>query len=239
MKRRRNNSAPYIRRQRRRYQRPVARQRTRSLNARVGGFLGIEKKFVDYGYAETAMSTSWALAVPATTSLSTVAQGDGESNRDGRGYVIDSIQIKGYIKTGPTENLANPEVANMVRIALVWDKQTNGALPTAANIMNDGTGESWTGYRNLEYVKRFQVLKEKTFKHNLSTLASNAATNDYSSGGRITPFKMSYTFKRPLNVNTSGTTADIANIVDNSLHLIATSGVASALAYTSRLRFKG
>ena len=56
---------------------PLTRRRRRRKQQAI---LAIEKKFFDVEANADAFATTWATMEPATTNLSAVAQGDGESN---------------------------------------------------------------------------------------------------------------------------------------------------------------
>ncbi len=184
-------------------------------------YLGIEKKFVDRELAETSLTSAWAMYDPATTSLSPVVQGDGESARDGRQYTIRDITIHAHLRQGAQEAIVDPPNDTIARVALIWDKQTNGAAPTPANIFTTGGAQAFSGFRNLEYVERFEVLADKMIELKQQTL-SHVLVNSFSSTGVSTHFKMRKVFKNGLKVTCSDTAATIAAIVDNSLHVIAT-----------------
>ncbi len=204
--------------------------------------LGVEKKFFDTQVVDGAMAATWTIAEPATTALSAVAQGDGESNRDGRVYLIDSVFIKGFIEVPLVEDTVNPQGDILTRFVLVHDKQTNGACTFAAtDVMDGGQTDDYNAFRNLQFTQRFKVLSDKKVKMYVTQSETNAgAQNLYSHGRMQTPFKMQYVFNPPLKVTMSGTTADIANVVDNSLRFISvTTDASSTLNYQSRVRFRG
>lgn len=214
---------------------------TTTQNPRVGGFVGRELKFFDVENTEDAFTGSWAPMEPATTNLSCVAQGDGESNRDGRRYRIHGIFIRGYIQVDATESAATPIEDNLCRIALVLDKQTNGAQLTATDVYDAGGTHDVLAFRNLQHTERFTVLHDKLIR--LSPHQTNeGAVNVFANGKIQIPFRINKTFKVPIDVNTDGTTADIANITTNSIHMI---GIArsitnpTSLSYQCRLRFTG
>lgn len=216
----------------------------RSANARTGGFLGIEKKFIDYEYDETlSLSLAGAEADPggSVLAISAVATGTGESNRDGRKIVIKDAFVSGVCEldgiTGAT--LSN---GGIVKIALVLDQQTNGAQFNAEDVFVDPSDADLDAltFRNLEHQRRFKVLKQVQLVMNPSAGAGDGAANDQ---GRYTiPFRLA---KQGLNipVNHGGTTAEIASINDNSLHVLAVGSGAlmqsAKLKYVSRVRFVG
>ena len=108
-------------------------------NMRAGGYEGMENKFVDYNFPGTGnISATWAGSEvdPATAnSISVVAQGDGESERDGRVYYINSVHINGYVAKTQSEVATDPVPDALVRLVLVWDTQTNGAQLNGEDVM--------------------------------------------------------------------------------------------------------
>lgn len=217
--------------------------RAAGANARTAGFIHLEKKFVDNRVDEQAMATTWANQTlnPAPLTVSAVAQGDGESNRDGRVYYIHEIYIKGTLKAVHQEGASNPLSDIVARVALVLDKQTNAAELTAPLVfLPISIGDDIDSYRNLQYVQRFDVLKDKRLRLTRSNSSTQEGTNLFNSAATTLPFTMSHKFKVPLKVTCVGTTAAVASIADNSIHVIGCTDEAGVeISYQSRLRFTG
>lgn len=225
----------------------LAARRSR-MNLRNEGFTGMELKFVDYEYNDAIPATlAGAEADPPNVGaqttpgcISAIAQGDGESNRDGRRAVLKSVMIEGLVVIDATaaSSLAN---GGSYKIALVWDKQTNGSQLSAENVYVDPTSTSLDALtpRNLQFSQRFQVLAEKTLVVQPKAGAGDGTTND--SPATYAHFKIYRKLNIP--VNFTGTTAVVSAIADNSLHVIAVKSDAAAAAanlrYYSRVRFVG
>lgn len=210
-------------------------------NARVGGLIDIEKKFLDCAKGDSNLSTAWAIQDPTTGCTGTIsvpAQGDGPSARDGRTYTIHSIHLKVRLSQVPVESDLNPLGQSLVRIVLVWDTQANGAAPTAAKIFSQAN--SALSFRNLENSRRFIVLKDKTFTMNPNPLNQGAA-NSFASAGTKKIVKMNKSFKSGIKVRCQAETADIASAADTAFHIFAMyeGGQVVQLGYWSRLRFTG
>jgi len=205
----------------------------------------VEVKFADFRVNDDAFTTVWAggeMEDGTALSVSAVAQGDGESQRDGRVYHIHSVFIHGTIDIASFESQVNPIGDIIARLALVWDKQTNGAQLNAEDVMlTIGALDDIDSFRNLQFTKRFQVLADRKFHLKLSQAQMNeGAINLFANGPVNIPFKMSHVFSKPIKVTCKGTTAVIASIVDNSLHIIGTANSTNAtLSYASRIRFTG
>ncbi len=223
------------------------RRRPRRRNARIGGFMGIELKFYDQ------LLTSSALTAPtnasggehdpsATVLLNTVTQGDGESERDGRQIKMRKISIRGLITYAAQVNQTAGDNACAIMIALVLDKQTNGATITSENVFINPSASGTLApqaFNNLQFIKRFKVLKRIEFNLPQPEMTYDG-TNVEQSGEHI-PWEMHVDLNN-LEVNYSGITENVSNIVDNSLHVIAycsSTNLVPQIFYNSRLRFVG
>lgn len=222
---------------------PIPRSNFRR-NARTGGFLGIEKKFVDYEYGPTAISATWAGAEADPTTalcLNVNAQGDGQNQHEGRQYKCTRLQMRGAVHRDATATQTIISDGWVVRIIVVLDTQTNGAQLNAEDVMVEETAATLAPlhFRNLQYAKRFRVLKDFMFKMDPGNAVNNAAATTVSVAGISHIFKLNI----PLNfppVNSVGTTAAIASVQDYSIHVIACATLTGLeLSYSSRVRFYG
>lgn len=207
-------------------------------NYRTGGFDDIEVKFVDYTYDEAIVSTvAGAEADPATPGcISAIQQGDGESQRDGRKATLTSVYINGTVQLDQISDATSITNARTVRLALVLDTQTNSQQENSEDVFTD-PGELPFGFRNLAFTRRFKVLWDKTFNLQASAAGGNGTQIDI--GGTRRNFSIYKKLRLP--VIHTGTTAAVASISDNSLHLVCWSDAAGActLKYNSRVRFTG
>lgn len=221
--------------------------RMRKRNVRTAGFLGIELKFYDTSLAGLAIpapadATGGELDPSTTILFNSVVQGDGESQRDGRQISMRSIGIKGLINVNVQANQTVADVAPIVFLALVLDTQTNGATIASENVYVNKSGNAMLAahpFRNLQFSKRFQVLKTLTLSLEQPEMTYDGT--NIEQGGYDTPFQM-FVNLDGITVNYSGTTETVANITDNSLHLIGyASGVTTVplIYYNARLRFVG
>lgn len=193
-------------------------------------------------------TTSWTTKTldPAGAGcISAVAQGDGPQERDGRVYFIDQIFIRGQIQYTPLI-AGTPELDIIVTIALIQDAQTNSSLFNPDDVfLAIGAPVDPFSFRNLDFTQRFPFAKKKTIR--LPSSQGNTtvvgATPTFVGGAIRMPFELNVNLKRPIKVQTNGTTATVASIVDNSLHLIgvvnSTARGATTIAYNSRIRFRG
>lgn len=220
----------------------LVKYRRQTLNDRTAGFIGIEKKFFDQYKAPTAIVASTAGAeqdIAANAScINAIAQGDGESNRDGRKCIIKSIQIKGQLNSTVQSDQADVIEPPMVRVMVYIDYQTNGAQCNSEDVLNDAAGLDMCSLRNLQYSRRFHTLYDRVFTMAPATAGTDGA-NTMSVNFRPIFFQV---FKKMnLEVNFTGTTSDIANITDNSIHVLAIASGAglATIGYQSRVRFVG
>ena len=212
--------------------------------------MGIELKFYDQKLVASALTgpsdASGGEHDPsATVLLNTVVQGDGESNRDGREIRMRSIMIEGNISVAPTATQSTAKSPCEIFIALVLDKQTNGATINSEDVFTNPGASATTAsspFRNLQQQKRFRVLATRKF----AMANPNMANETGATGGTIV-MGMTQRFRifkslGNLSVTYTGTTETVANISDNSLHIIAycsSTSLVPKINYNSRLRFVG
>lgn len=211
------------------------------LNARVAGYLGIETKFIDYTFSGTVPTTNTGAeadppGIGAQTtpgSISAIAQGESESNRDGRKATLIHLDLGGDITTPASAALSG---STKVRVAVVWDTQTNGAQLNSEDVFLPATNVEHAK-RNLQFAKRFKILKDVLITMNPTNSAGNGTANDTG------PFTKSFHWKIKLpniQVIHNGNTAVVASITDNSIHVISfASNGSPVLNYESRIMFRG
>ena len=236
-KRRRSSKRAYRGRKKRR----VAKRKAR-VNMRTAGFLGIEHKFVDYNYNEALVtSITGAEASPTTPGcLNALARGDSENERDGRKVRCTHIALDGLVNF-EAQTQATPEGGHYVRILLVWDTQTNGVKMNSEDLFEDPGDANLEIHAHLDLSRqnRFKVLKDIVVWQHAPQAVWNG-TNTLSAQVQA-PFHLSCNLGKITHFLSSSTTAVIAGITDNSLHLIAygSVGTNAKLQYTSRVRFYG
>lgn len=205
---------------------------------RMGGY-GSEIKFADSEVTSTALSVSWVTLNPTTKdSLSSVAQGTTESQHLGRTMYITSLHLRIEFFIGSTESQVAPIDDEIVRFAIVRDTDTKGSEVTATDVMDAGQSNDVLAFRNLQHTSRLFVHHDKTFIMRSHT-TNEGALDKFAAQQRIRFFKVNLTFKKPIRVLFSGTTAVVASIVDNSFHFICISSAVNVnVTYQCRLRFK-
>lgn len=207
-------------------------------NLRTAGFLGLENKYVDHTYSG-AIAAAWAGAEADPAGIGCLAapqQGTGESNREGRNIKITSLAIQGYIYKPKQSDQDDTEDACVVHIAVVLDTQTNGAQLSAENVYVDADHVE-VSFRELEYRNRFKVLWSRIYTIQDSVAFTDAA-NQASIASPARVFKIYKTLDLPVEFKANA--GAIADVVDNSLHVIACASASGvSLKYQSRVRFVG
>jgi len=219
----------------------------KQLNVRTGGFLGIEKKFFDSFLATTQIAgpadcTGGELDPATANCLNGVSQGDGESNRDGKNYVIKSLHFLGRVVANSQANKSAGWIPPSVFIAIVLDTQTNGAQLNSEDVYTNPAASIANNtclQRNLQYSSRFRVLKTFKLDFNQPSLAYDGTNIE---GCGFSQSIEAHLDNLNIKVGCSATTGTVAAITDNSLHVIgfATNVTETVnLTYTSRIRFMG
>ncbi len=201
-------------------------------NNRTGGFIGMEYKFLDSAVVGHLLTNDWDLAIipVAGNALNAIEQGDGQSERNGRKCTLTSIGVKGRVVYNPPDVPAVGKQYSTVRLLVVWDKQTNGAITGGSRIITN-IAPAVFGFRNLEFTQRFVVLMDKTIQ-----------INDRYNGSPTREEAVSWDFYKKLNIPVlhNGTTGNINNIVDNALNVYCIAdGESTYLDMRARVRFVG
>jgi len=169
--------------------------------------------------------------------LNSTSQGAAETNRIGRKILMKSVAIRAIVdqyRVGTTP--AN----DYLRMALVYDRQPNGAAPVFADVFQDvdaGGSATTTSMSNLNIsnADRFRVLRDWFWKVDVpggTTLVQNAqVSTDFK------PFSIKEFVKLGLqthyNAVNGGTVADITS----GALLLLTQGFSSAANSQYRARF--
>ncbi len=150
-------------------------------------------------------------------SLLTIAEGDGENEREGRKISITGITTKIHLILNENSGASLPGTHNAVKVCLVLDTQTNGAIPTTSDY--EVLPNTFLSFRNLSNSGRFKTLWTRIYTQNATAAAGDGAVND--SGTFATDDVVHYKFKKPLVIqyNNSVTTGAIASVESNCLFL--------------------
>lgn len=212
-----------------------------------GGRIGMIPSYV--GYSGTGSGERKVIDVlqtafaPETTGtqlllLNGCQVGTQNYNRIGRKIRMRSIAIRGQIQ--PTDTTI---AATMCRMIIVYDRQTNGAAPTYANIMQsqDITGTTAStafSMVNLDNRDRFVIVRDKFYGFGAIDSTATQALSSASPG--IYPINeyVKCKFETIFNTGSAGTVGDISS---GSLYLFWVASNASAAGVqatvSTRLRF--
>lgn len=214
--------------------RTVVGKRSSGLTApvRTGGFYGLytkrgrdELKVVDTVTASANLTVTAGLVL-----LNGISQGSDYTNRIGRKVLMKSL----YMRFTLLPNSANSApIGDFVRILLVYDCQTNGAAPLAADILNSAA--DYLSPLNLANRDRFKVLHDKVVPMNANAYAGAALTVG-------DPVNKHWKIFKKMNMETifGGTAATVGSIQTGSIYLLYMSAGATSyttLTYNCRIRF--
>lgn len=230
----------------------------RARGAAVSG----EMKYFDCDNNTTnlaAVTTTW-VAATLVNPLTTINLGDPAivtpnclfapkvsaalNGRIGRKVKVMKIKVRGQIICPPQTGQAAADISCKVRILLVMDKQTNAAAMASANLLQDASGSNATiaTFQNPNNFGRFQVLKDKTMDFGNVSMAGSSVGVAIDQAGLVRSFKFTRKFRVPVTVNFNATNGGtVADIIDNSFHLIAAANnisYAPQISYYSRVSYK-
>lgn len=175
-------------------------------------------------------------------------QGDTYADRNGRKIFLKDIKIRGIVSFTGADSITSAGNIGPARIVIVKDTRTNGAQLNAEDVLGPGIGSDGNASLTADSALmaltnpngwgRYQVMKDKLFRMSAVPLVNDGT--DGAQFGYEIPFKM--TIKCNCEVNFNGSAGAVANIVDNSFHLLAAcdggSG-APVLSYVARTSFVG
>lgn len=232
--------------------RAVARpRRRRRRNLRTAGYLGIELKFLDVAWNGVALATSTdgsggelQPSTGCTGAISVPAQGDGESERDGRKFTMKNVYLSGNITTTAQSDQADVAEFQGYYFALVLDTQANAATVVSEDVyLNPSTSHIAMlpkPLRNLQNSKRFKIL-DSVFCPPGGAYAFNDAAATASMSNQVAP-NITLSWSGEIACNCVGTTANVASVSDNAIHLLAYTGSTAAVPTffgKARTRFVG
>lgn len=162
-----------------------------------------EKKYFETGLASVA-DLSAGLIVP---SLNLIPQGTTDKTRIGNKVTIRNINMR-FVAS--IDNQTAITMANgILRVILYVDKQANGAAATVADLISVA---NVTGFRNMDQVDRFTILKDKVYT--IEPKCANATST--STADRM--YKISKKVNIP--VHFSSTTGAITEVRSNNIGIL-------------------
>lgn len=212
------------------------------------GLMSIENKFFDASRGVTTINVvtdcSSSEYDPTTLNcLNAPTQGTGASNREGDFYRIHSVSVSGQIQVAAQADQSAADVSPFVRVYLVQDKFTNATQLSSEDVfVNPGASAALASnpMRVIKNEQRFKILDTALVQIVPPTMSYDGTNVEQS--GQSQPFYLSYVWPRGLKVSCIANGGTMADIRDNSLHIIAfsnSSGLPAQIAYNSRIRFSG
>lgn len=212
-----------------------------------GGAVTGEMKYYDTEKDGTALpaSNDWTGTEfdPVTTNcLFAPTVGAGVNQRIGKSVDVHKIKINGLLVCPSQTDQTAADSSSLCRVMLVQDKQTNSSQMQGEQLMETGTSDTIgiNSFQNINNFGRFRVLKDKFISLQNPNMSYDGTNVEQA--GLVRPFKFKVQFKKPIKVrfnNTNGGT--VADIVDNSFHVIANShniALAPQISYYSRTCYK-
>lgn len=192
-----------------------------------GKFAGamIQKKLLEMKTYDNNISSTFTNA-GGFTCLNDPVVGASFFQRIGNKMFMKSVQVHFQLQPGSTA------VTDVVRVMLIYDKQTNASFPTLASILGDanaGAGTDVQSFKNIANVDRFKVLRDWYITTPAVTVVATAVTQlgpaDYINQAlQVNEFVNLRGLETLYNQNNSGTVADITT---GSLLLLTLSSTAS------------
>ncbi len=178
--------------------------------------LNVEYKFHDIAITAVNVSSS-----PIITQITNIPSGDTSESRDGAQIKLTSVNLRYFIEA----SAADPSTS--VRLMLVHDKQTNGAIYSSGDLLKDATADdAIVSPLNLDNKFRFRVLYNKV--------------HCFSNTGNQTQYGEVHI---PLNLRLryDASAGDITDLTSSSLSFVQLSTSTStnfpAITFHSRVRF--
>jgi len=220
-------------------------------NSRTAGLLGIDHKYFDTSFERTQFPifngypTNGNLAC-----VTTIGQGPASYQRRGRTCTLTSLSLKGMLDAPGNTSYTAPPANSLVYIAVVWDSQTNGAQALSQDVFTNINFNEWGPaadgprlmpvglQRNMLSEPRFHILAERVL--DLGVPPTTYGPSGFAYSPIFKPFHIDVPLDIPISF-TEGVDPDIANVIDNSLHIMAFAlqGEGTYITWACRIRFYG
>lgn len=207
-----------------------------------------ETKYFDSQRTSNAIveANTWAGSEQDPSTLNTLFApilGNAVNNRIGNRVFVRGIRIRGMIKISPEIDVTVGTDGSLMRLILYIDQQTNAAQSQGEEVIGDSTAAnadlSMMNFRNLDSFGRFRILKDRTFRLQNPSITTDGTNLELN--GLVQFFRINVRFRDPIEVNFNATNGGtVADIVNNSFHLIAAksgSSEAAVLIYNARIAY--
>lgn len=207
----------------------VTAGRRRMAPLRTGGFYGLwnGRRADELKTIDSTLTT----AIPSTglvNTISGVAAGTDYNNRIGRKIMMKSLLLRFALT--PIVSTSAP-VGDTVRVIVFYDTQTNGVLPTIAQLLQNSQPDDPL---NLDNRDRFRIIMDKYIAMPASNYTAGALT-----AGSPTPKTMTKYRKFRLEGIFSGTTAAVGSIATGGIFIayISNGNSLTGINWDARIRF--
>jgi hypothetical protein len=215
-------------------------------NKAYRGYIGKELKYDDTTYnGVVGRVIGDMLRDPGGVDcLTNIAQGTGNTQRDGLKVHIKSISIRGKVRWDPIFGTGANSTLPTFKLWVVMDTQTNRSQMASSEFFKDTGVNNFDdiSFRNLENTARFRVLKEIKLSPPLTPGAGNGSQTGLAFKNFEIHIPNIGCFQRY-----TGTGGTVSNIADCSFHVLAVksyydNGTADltapvTLTYVCRTRF--
>lgn len=207
----------------------VTAGRRRMAPLRTGGFYGLwngrradELKTID-STATTNIATTGLV-----NTISGVAAGTDYNNRIGRKIMMRSLLIRMTLEPIATTSAPTGDV---VRVIVFYDTQTNGVLPTIAQLLQNS---QFDDPLNLDNRDRFRIIMDKFIGMNPVTYTAGALTAGAPVVKTLTKYR-----KFKLEGIFSGVTSTVGSIATGGIFIayISKNGTLTNITWDARVRF--
>lgn len=175
--------------------------------------------------------------------LSAPAQGSTEQQRIGRSIRITKVDVFGYIHAAALVTQTAVAAFPNFFVALVLDKQSNQGQLNSEDVYKNQAADADLAtmpMRNMSNTTRYQVLAQQHLQITSGAAANNAAATTISCSGFTIPVQFHLKMNIPVKFAVGVTSAGIAAVEDNSLHIIAFTNstvYTPKISYNARIRF--
>lgn len=213
--------------------RTFRRKRKQPVVKRLAQDMRILKSTEETKQAVVPVSPAAALACAQNGTfllVTNIPQGNTKVTRVGNKCSIIGMNIKGSVANG---SITGPAMA---RLIILVDRQSNGVIPTNAQLMADTTAATnWNSPINIDNRRRFRILVDKTWACNDGGGATNQAI--------LQNFRFRKVFKKPIIMQFSASTSPsaITDFVANPFIAVAYTDAAAGapfFAMTVELLYK-
>lgn len=183
---------------------------------------GVKKLLnVEFKFHDVQLTNETIPIIPLITQISNIALGDTDVTRDGSQIKAVRLNIKWTVQVNATA-----ATQNRMRIMVVQDKQTNGAIYTDTDLLQDVSAQDGiVSMNNLDNKFRFRVLFDRRIA--------------VSSDGTATKF-VSFNKKLQMKIRFDADAAAITSLTSNSISVLMLSNHATltpSVTMFSRLRY--